>query len=241
MAREIHSLKIQPAVNPKRLIKRVCLGLVIFVSLVIGSYYFGKYQSGSNEVLYRDQLVELERELESFEQHKETLVLAQSQLQITKEAYGGLKDSLMQCDANIDTVRHELAFYRSIISPDDGESGLKIHDLQLERVADGSFSVTVVLLQSIEHDDSVGGEVHLEVVAEDGDQVIGRWPETGGKRFDLRYFEKVTGQIDLLAGVDAERIHVVVDPDGKSDEIDRWYSWYHLNQQNSLLNQQNAL
>lgn len=237
MPREIHSLKIQPAVNPMRRLKRVGLGLVMFVSLVMGSYYFGKHQSGSNEILYRDLVVELERELETFEQYKETLVFAQSQLQITKEAYGGLKDSLMQCDANIDTARYQLAFYRSIISPDDGESGLKIHDLQLERVADGSFSVTVVLLQSIEHDDLVSGEVHLEVVAEDGDQVIGRWPETGGKRFDLRYFEKVTGQIELLAGAVAERIHVVVDPDGKTNNIDRWYSWHHLNRQNTLLNQ----
>ena len=55
-------------------------------------------------------------------------------MQITKEAYGGLKDSLMQCDANIVSVQHELAFYQSIISPEDGESGLKIHDLQLDKL-----------------------------------------------------------------------------------------------------------
>jgi hypothetical protein len=74
----------------------------------------------------------------------------------------------------------------------------------------------------------------MEVVSEDGNEVIGKWPETDSKRFDLRYFEKITGQIDLPAGVSAERIHVVVDPDGQSDDIDRWYSWHHLTQQNTL-------
>jgi len=204
------------------------VGVIIFLGLLTGSYYFGKYQSGSNEVLFRNQVVELERELASFGQQRETLVLAQSQLQITGEAYGELKNALMQCDANIETVRHELAFYRSIISPEDGYSGLKIHDVEIDRIEENSFSVTAVLLQSIEHDETVAGEIYMEVVSGDDDQVIGRWPETGGKPFDLRYFEKITGQIDLPDNIVAQRIHVVVNPDGKSEDIDRWYSWHHL-------------
>jgi hypothetical protein len=234
MPREIHSLKILPVIDPKKRLQVVIISLVVALTLMLCSFYFGKYRSGSNEILYQDRIAALETEMESFERQKETLALAQGQLQITQEAYGGLKDSLMQCDANIVSVRQELAFYRSIISPEDGESGLKIHDLQLDKVEDGSFSATLVLLQSIENDEVASGSVHMEVVSEDGNQVIGRWPESGGKRFDLRYFEKVTAQIKLLAGASAERIHVVVDPDGESDDIDRWYSWHHLNQQSAL-------
>ncbi|HAY45102.1 MAG TPA: hypothetical protein DCY55_02335 [Gammaproteobacteria bacterium] len=234
MPREIQSLKILPAIDPKKRLQFAVIGVVVTLVLMVSSFYFGKYMSGSNELLYRAQVAELEVELESFEQYKETLALAQGQLQITKEAYGGLKDSLMQCDANIVSVQHELAFYQSIISPEDGESGLKIHDLQLDKLNDTSFLATLVLLQSIQHDDVASGSVRMEVVSEDGNEVIGKWPETDSKRFDLRYFEKITGQIDLPAGVSAERIHVVVDPDGQSDDIDRWYSWHHLTQQNTL-------
>lgn len=234
MPREIQSLKILPAIDPKKRLQFAVIGVVVTLVLIVSSFYFGKYMSGSNELLYRAQVAELEVELESFEQYKETLALAQGQLQITKEAYGGLKDSLMQCDANIVSVQHELAFYQSIISPEDGESGLKIHDLQLDKLNDTSFLATLVLLQSIQHDDVASGSVRMEVVSEDGNEVIGKWPETDSKRFDLRYFEKITGQIDLPAGVSAERIHVVVDPDGQSDDIDRWYSWHHLTQQNTL-------
>ena len=234
MPREIQSLKILPAIDPKKRLQFAVIGVVVTLVLMVSSFYFGKYMSGSNELLYRAQVAELEVELESFEQYKETLALAQGQLQITKEAYGGLKDSLMQCDANIVSVQHELAFYQSIISPEDGESGLKIHDLQLDKLNDTSFLATLVLLQSIQHDDVASGSVRMEVVSEDGNEVIGKWPETDSKRFDLRYFEKITGQIDLPAGVSAERIHVVVDPDGQSDDIDRWYSWHHLTQQNML-------
>lgn len=234
MPREIQSLKILPAIDPKKRLQFAVIGVVVTLVLMVSSFYFGKYMSGSNELLYRAQVAELEVELESFEQYKETLALAQGQLQITKEAYGGLNDSLMQCDANIVSVQHELAFYQSIISPEDGESGLKIHDLQLDKLNDTSFLATLVLLQSIQHDDVASGSVRMEVVSEDGNEVIGKWPETDSKRFDLRYFEKITGQIDLPAGVSAERIHVVVDPDGQSDDIDRWYSWHHLTQQNTL-------
>ena len=234
MPREIQSLKILPAIDPKKRLQFAVIGVVVTLVLMVSSFYFGKYMSGSNELLYRAQVAELEVDLESFEQYKETLALAQGQLQITKEAYGGLKDSLMQCDANIVRVQHELAFYQSIISPEDGESGLKIHDLQLDKLNDTSFLATLVLLQSIQHDDVASGSVRMEVVSEDGNEVIGKWPETDSKRFDLRYFEKITGQIDLPAGVSAERIHVVVDPDGQSDDIDRWYSWHHLTQQNTL-------
>lgn len=234
MPREIQSLKILPAIDPKKRLQFAVIGVVVTLVLMVSSFYFGKYMSGTNELLYRAQVAELEVELESFEQYKETLALAQGQLQITKEAYGGLKDSLMQCDANIVSVQHELAFYQSIISPEDGESGLKIHDLQLDKLNDTSFLATLVLLQSIQHDDVASGSVRMEVVSEDGNEVIGKWPETDSKRFDLRYFEKITGQIDLPAGVSAERIHVVVDPDGQSDDIDRWYSWHHLTQQNTL-------
>jgi hypothetical protein len=233
MPREIHPVNILPVIGRKERLKSVVVGVIVAWALVIGSFYFGKYQSGSNELLYRDRVAELEMEIESFEQHKEILALAQGQLQITQEAYGGLKDSLMQCDANIVSVRHELALYRSIISPDDGGSGLKIHDVQLDKIEDGSYSATLVLLQSIEHDDVARGSVRLEVVSEDGN-VIGRWPETASRRFDLRYFEKVTGRIELPTDASAERIHVIVDPDGQSDDIDRWFSWHHLNQQNAL-------
>ena len=228
MPKEIDSLKILPVIGLQKRLQLELAGVMVTVALVISSFYFGKYQSGSNELLYRDRVAELEMEMESFEQHKEILALAQGQLQITQEAYGGLKDSLVQCDANIVSVRHELAFYRSIISPDDGDSGLKIHDVQLDKIEDGSFSATLVLLQSIEHDDVAGGSVRLEVVSEDGN-VIGRWPETASRRFDLRYFEKVTGRLELPAEASAERIHVIVDPDGQSDDIDRWFSWHHLN------------
>jgi len=234
MPREIQSLKILPAIDPKKRLQFAVIGVVVTLVLMVSSFYFGKYMSGSNELLYRAQVAELEVELESFEQYKETLALAQGQLQITKEAYGGLKDSLMQCDANIVSVQHELAFYQSIISPEDGESGLKIHDLQLDKLNDTSFLATLVLLQSIQHDDVASGSVRMEVVSEDGNQVIGRWPETDSKRFDLRYFEKITAQIELPTDVSAERIHIVVDPDGQSEDIDRWYSWHHLNQQNTL-------
>ena len=79
MPREIQSLKILPAIDPKKRLQFAVIGVVVTLVLMVSSFYFGKYMSGSNELLYRAQVAELEVELESFEQYKETLALAQGQ------------------------------------------------------------------------------------------------------------------------------------------------------------------
>ena len=171
-----------------------------------------------------DKIVELKQEVALLETHRE----------IDRAAYEEVEASLASLQAKIQEQRDAIAFYRGIVSPADGKSGLRVQDLTLTRGgAEREFNLRLVLVQAMKHDRKVSGDVSLSVQgSQDGvetvytlKQLIPAGAEQGWP-FSFRYFQDFDRRLVLPDGFTPERIRVEVRSKTRSIEsIEESYAW----------------
>ena len=180
----------------------------IVVALVVVSAYlvfeYGRINAGYDIVeagnisqAYEDRIMQLEDNIIELKQEVASLGALQAKIQEQRDAIG---------------------FYRGIVSPSDGNSGLRVQDLKFTQgKSEREFNVRLVLVQAMKHDRKVSGDVNLrfigdqngtemtyaftQLVPEDADQ---SWP------FSFRYFQDFDRQLVLPDGFTPERITVEV-------------------------------
>ena len=95
---------------------------------------------------------------------KEEITLLETHRDIDREAYKEVEESLLTLQAKIQEQQDAIAFYRGIVSPADGNKGLRVQDLKLTRGKDErEFNLRLVLVQAMKHDRKVSGDVNLSV------------------------------------------------------------------------------
>jgi Family of unknown function (DUF6776) len=216
---------------------RLVFALIIGVACYL-VFEFGRIQANYNIVdaakerqSYEDTIADLEQQIVAL---KEEVALLQTHRDIDREAYKDVEESLTALQAKIQEQTDAIAFYRGIVSPEDGTAGLRVQDLKLTRGnAERAYNVRLVLVQSLQHDRKVSGDVNLSVVGD-----LGGTPTTyeysqlaPGERqsdwaFSFRYFQDFEREIVLPDGFTPERITVEVHSKTRSiDSIERTYSW----------------
>ena len=171
-----------------------------------------------------DEITELKQEVARLETHRE----------IDREAYQEVEASLITLQAKIQEQQDAIAFYRGIVSPADGKPGLRVQDFKLTRgAAEREFNLRLVLVQAMQHDRKVSGNVALTVQGnEDGEaksyalsellpaDANADWP------FSFRYFQDFDRQLILPDGFTPERIHVEVRSRTRSiSSIEESFAW----------------
>lgn len=197
----------------------------IIVAALVGGYLlfeFGRLQADYNIVdaiaekqeFYavvadlEDQIVGLKQEIALLETHRE----------IDREAYQVVETNLTELQRKIQEQTEAIAFYRGIVSPKDGGRGLRVQDLKLTRGKDERhYNVRLVLVQVMQHDRSVQGEVDFSL---DGalngvattyklEQLL---PEEGSSSwsFAFRYFQDFDRELVLPEGFTPEKVNIEV-------------------------------
>lgn len=165
-----------------------------------------EYQKRIDEQARR--IVELEEKIALLETHRD----------IDREAYRQVEASLGELQDKIQEQRDAIAFYRGIISPEDGGRGLRVQDLKLRRGSDErQYFVRLVLVQALQHDSSVNGDVAISLEGDqDGVATTYTWEqlvpedEDSAWPFSFRYFQNFDRQLILPEGFEPEMVHVEV-------------------------------
>lgn len=197
----------------------------VAVALAVGGYLmfeFGRIQADYNVVDatqerqdYKNRIAGLEKQISAL---KQEIALLETHRNIDQEAYKDVETSLADLQEKIQEQRDAIAFYRGIISPADGQRGLRVQDLRLSKGKDDrQYHIKLVLVQVMQHDRSVKGEVNFSLEgAQDGvaatydfDQLVSadeksNWP------FSFRYFQNFDRQLILPEGFLPERINIEV-------------------------------
>lgn len=197
----------------------------VVVALLVGGYLmfeFGRIQADYNVVDAaqeredaEDRIAELERGIGAL---KQEIALLETHRDIDREAYKDVETSLASLQEKIQEQRDAIAFYRGIISPADGQRGLRVQDLRLRKGKDDrQYHIRLVLVQVMQHDRSVKGEVNFSLEgAQDGiattynlEQLVpadedSNWP------FSFRYFQDFDRQLILPEGFLPEKINIEV-------------------------------
>lgn len=215
---------------------------VLLLSMVAVCTYlvfeFGRIQANYN-------IVDAARERQGFEEHialldteilglKEQIALLETHRDIDRAAYSDVEGSLVTLQAKIQEQSAALAFYRGIVSPADGASGLRVQNLQLTRGGnERAYNVKLVLVQSLQHDRKVSGDVGLTIEGvENGSETSYNYSQLLGAdaqsdwSFSFRYFQDFDREIVLPDGFTPQRVNIEVRSRTRSiSSIEESFAW----------------
>lgn len=197
----------------------------IAVAVVVGGYLlfeFGRLQADYNIADRISEEQQYQAEIEGLEDQivalKQEIALLDTQGKVEQEAYQVVEANLADLEQKIQEQSDAIAFYRGIVSPKDGGRGLRVQDLRLTHgKGDRHYNVRLVLVQVMQHDRSVKGEVDFSLEgAQNGvattyklEQLLpedtnSSWP------FAFRYFQDFDRELVLPDGFVPEKINIEV-------------------------------
>ncbi|HNP65541.1 MAG TPA: hypothetical protein PKH39_16530 [Woeseiaceae bacterium] len=214
---------------------------VIVVLVIVSGYLvfeFGRIKAGYDIVeagnirqAYEDHILALDNRIVEL---KQEVALLETNREVDRESYREVEESLSALQAKIQEQRDAIAFYRGIVSPSDGNSGLRVQDLKVTRgKEEREFNLRLVLVQAMKHDRKVAGDVNLRIAGSQGgvettynfDQLL---PDDADKKwaFSFRYFQNFDRLLVLPDGFTPERITVEVRSRTRSiSSIEESFAW----------------
>ena len=215
--------------------------LAIVALAVVGGYLvyeFGRIQAGYDLVDAASERRDYEQHIETLEDEisslKEQVAMLETHRDIDREAYREVEASLTELQAKIQEQRDAIAFYRGIVSPADGNKGLRVQDLKLTRgKKEREYNIRLVLVQALKHDRKVSGNVNLTIEGDlDGVEKTFSYaellPEDGESAwaFSFRYFQDFNRQVVLPDGFTPQRVKVEVQSKTRSiSSIEESFAW----------------
>ena len=227
--------------SPGRVIgKWVAIVAIALVSIYL-VFELGRIQAGYNLVDAAQKRAELRSEIDErnleIEALREQISILETHKAIDAEAYREVEASLTDLQAKIQEQRDAIAFYRGIVSPADGAAGLRVQDLTLAAGrSEREFSVRLVLVQAMQHDRRVSGNVMLAVTGEqDGEEKTYTYSELRPEdaeeswAFSFRYFQDFERDLILPDGFTPLTVNIEVRSRTRSiDSIEESYAWTTL-------------
>lgn len=214
------------------------LGIVMIGACGYLIFEFGRIQADYNIVDaaaerqgYEDRIGEMENEIVAL---KQEVVLLETHRDMDREAYKVVEQSLTNLQVKIQEQKDAIAFYRGIVSPQDGKSGLRVQDLHLKRGnEEHEYLLRVVLVQSKQHDLKVSGKVNLSIEGREGGveksySYAELQSESAEKEwaYSFRYFQDFDRTLMLPEGFTPERIKIEVNSSTRSiSSIEESFSW----------------
>ncbi len=236
------SLRSTLVVRPYDPRRRLLILAVVLILIVLGGWQLVKYgesRSGLDFTELREQNRELLNRVRSLEEENRELrhqvaYMARSD-QIHQQAEQDLRRQMSRMQHEIHELRSEVGFYRGIVSPGEGSSGLQVQKLELRRAgAANSYYYRLVLIQALRHEQTVSGTTTLVAHGErGGDPVtltLSELSHEGRSRheFSFRYFQDFDGMIVFPEGFVPDRLEVSVNPRGRQSAISREFRWSAL-------------
>lgn len=202
------------------------------------TFEFGRIQAGHNVLdaaaerrEHAQQIAKRDADVRAL---KEEVALLEMQGTIEAEAYSEVEASLVDLQAKIQEQRDAIAFYRGIVSPSDGGAGLRVQDVTITGGrTELEFSVRVVLVQAMQHDRRISGDVVLVVSGEQaGEEKSYSYSELlpEGEDADwayaFRYFQNFEKELILPNGFTPLTVNIEVRSRTRSiSSIEASYPW----------------
>ena len=202
----------------------VSVGTLSFALIAYLGYELGRYQAGYDlldsrrEAEARDATISTQAG--TIEDLERQIAILETAREIDAEAYAAVESNLDELENQIVEQQERLRFFQGIVSPEDGEAGLRIQDFEV--IADAqpsSYVVRMLLVQAIVHNERVTGSVVLALNGSiDGEAVVLEMAEfvdsdvAGGIPYGFRYFQSVEFPLSLPSGFSVDSVDVEIVP-----------------------------
>lgn len=218
-----NELLIKPKMSAQVRLALIAGVLVLGAAALYGAYTMGVrsgHQQFQQDRLMLEQLdntiVDLRNDLALAQ---EKMINAQRQQQIQEEAYRQISSAYASSEQKNSYLGSRLDFYRSIISPEDGQSGPAIQAAHAS-LENGAVVFDITLVQAIRHKHQVQGSLRVALYV--GEQLSGQWPAGGPRSVNYQYFQQVSGTIEAVNLSENAKLKVELSVQG-GDTIERWF------------------
>jgi len=214
----------------------VLLGVVL---LVWSAYLYGQRQAGFDRSEAMSVVSGLQKQLEDLQklytesQHQAAMI--ERNIQIDDDASKQLKQSLNESQQEALELKKELAFYKSVVSPEQEKRSLAVQTIQLKHEDTGEYRYKVMVSQRGRNDKLVRGSIEIKIEGTDGDQAktlsLDDVSDSAKNvtKFGFKYFQNFEGTMSLPTTFTPENLRVVVTPSSYGvDKLDELYSWADL-------------
>lgn len=229
----VRTIKSKFGINAPRLLVRthipwplrmIAIGVFVAGGLMLGQWVFetGLRLAGFEKSQAQLQLAQLSNraallEQENGELKAEKMRLAQ-QIEIEQTTQKDLAKSLQSLQDESATLREDNAFFRNLLSPDQGPGPVSIYHFKVERnpVLASEYRYRLLLLKSGKREQEFVGSVQFLVTGDQaGKKVAVALPETApGKpqaiNVSFKYYQRLEGAFQLPAGLSPKSIQIRV-------------------------------
>ena len=223
LRKSTNDLSIKPKMSRNTVMTLLVVCLFLIFTVVYFAYSYG-VRSG-HERYEQDQAIigQLNETISGLRvdltASEEGLIFSRRQLQIQEEAYKQMSKAYSNSEQKNSVLGSRLDFYRSIISPEDGQSGPAIQQLT-QRFDDGKLAFDITLVQAIKHKHQVRGS--LRVTLFENDAATLQWPLSADRSISYQYFKQVSGSFDKPSVADNAKIKVEFNLGG-GKTLERWF------------------
>ncbi|RBP52633.1 DUF6776 family protein [Arenicella xantha] len=216
-------LTIRPKMSRSLIMTLTVVGFFVFFACLYLAYgqgiRAGHVRFAEDQALIEQMRSTLDEHRTQTTEAQQSLAFAQRQLQIQEEAYRQISKAYANSEQKNSVLGSRLDFYRSIISPEDGQSGPAIQDLDYT-YADGRLSFDITLVQAIKHKHQVRG--NLKITLYQNDTALAQWPVSSTRSVSYQYFQQVSGFIEQSELSAAAKLKVELSlQDGET--LERWF------------------
>jgi hypothetical protein len=195
--------------------------ILLLALLLAYAYHRGRVSAGLDAAQVALERRELVARADLLEQQNSRLNARVAELEMARkldrEAYGQVEKTLGELQSQLSRQADDLAFYKSIVSPEDGVQGLRIHRFEVRPgAAPREYLLALTLLQSMRHESVAAGLIQVVVHGMQGDrparysvgELLGR--PKAQLPFSFRYFQTIEQAVTLPEGFQAFEAEVQV-------------------------------
>ena len=191
-----------------------------------GLYDFGRYRGGYDHLQSRNEVEQLNQQIETLEQRNGLLMDQNAMLnrssRIDRNAHDEVKAALNVAQQQSLELREELAFYKSLVSPSEMEPGLHVQSFTVEAdAAPASFNYKLVLTQVRKNNREAVGVVLLRFSGTIDDKAVIyslsdiAKVNTEDLNFKFKYFQSYEGNLRFPKRFEPKTVSITVKPEGK--------------------------
>lgn len=206
----------------------------VWIVTLAGAYWGGAYRADPKAGDRRTELRQLRGEhadaLEQIRALEQQVATLERSEQVERDAARALQTSLAERDAELATLRNDVAFFERLAGGSGERQPLAAHSLSFEPIDGQAWRYLLILTQNLKKaviskgtftlrvEGSLQGALHT---VEWGDLL--QTPNAEAQSFAFKYFQQIEGSITLPADFTPHRVRVLIHSDqGKLEQTFPW-------------------
>ena len=220
------------------LLSFVLFSCILLFSLKF-SFEYGRstagYDSASADAYIEQLQVQLEESQAKIIETERRATMLKHNSRINDDASVQVKESLAAVQDEVLGLKKELAFYKSIVAPEQSGQSISIQTVQLKKNETDGYQYKIMVSQQGRNDKLVRGTINIRIKGTSKGKSVTYSLSDVSKdvkepmKFGFKYFQNFEGLLKLPVAFIPDSLHITANPKAaKIKAIDEQYAWSDL-------------